>query len=492
MDARDDRVLLINLPYYEDIFGRSTVKAAVSPTTIIQSLATIAPAVRDLGCDIRILDLNLFANPAAEFRRVLEDFRPGFIGFTFTTAIFHLATRYAVAARELIPSIKIIAGGPHANVLPEEVLTRAPFDIVVRGEGDFALAEIVSGQDLEKIPGLCFRSGDQIVYNAPRPNVPNLDLLPLPAIDLYDVDKYRHPQFIARRNPVASMETSRGCYGACKFCTSRLTKFRVKSVDRVVSEMEYALSLGFREIHLVDDMFTADIKRVKAICREIIDRRLDISWYPRGGIRVDHVDLEMFHMMKAAGVWSVAFGIESGNQQILDRIGKRITLDQVRHAIRLAKQAKLSVDGYFMLGHPGETEETIKQTIRFSTTLGLDYAKYAINIPLPGTPQFDEWEREGVIKTRDWTKYTFSTPPSEVYDHPTVDWKVIDKYYRVAPRKFYLRPTYMLRRAVKDARSGHILNNLRTLLKSLPQWTNLHLAGSQRGARTSRGGYGTP
>jgi radical SAM superfamily enzyme YgiQ (UPF0313 family) len=466
-----DHVLLVNLPYYEDIFGRSTVKAAVSPTTIVMSLSTIASAVRMQGQKIKILDLNLAADPPAEFRRELEDFRPGFIGFTFTTAIFHLAQRYAVAAREIMPDTKIIGGGPHATVLPEEVLTRAPFDIVIRGEGDFALAEIVSGKPLETIPGASYKTGDGIVHNPSRPNIPQLDALPYPALDLYDVQRYRHPRFMARQNPVASMESSRGCYGACRFCSSRVTKFRVKSVNRVVEEMQYILSLGFREIHLVDDMFTADIKRVKAICQAIIDNRLKISWYPRGGIRVDHVDREMFHLMKAAGVWRVAYGIESGNQKILTGIGKGITLEQIRRAIKLAKNAGLSVDGYFMLGHPGETEETIRETIAFSTSLDLDYAKYAINIPLPGTPQFTDWERAGVIKTHDWTKYTFSTSPREIYDHPTVSWEVIEKYYRLAPRKFYFRPTYIAKRALDDLKTGSLFGNAKTLIKSIPQWT---------------------
>ncbi|HEU4712561.1 MAG TPA: radical SAM protein [Pyrinomonadaceae bacterium] len=487
MQVLPNRVLLINLPYYEDIFGRSTVKAAVSPSTIIMSLATIASAVREAGLEVHILDLNISKNASRSFSEKLIEFRPGYIGFTFTTAIFHIAKRYASMARDLLPHITVIGGGPHSTVLPEEVLRCGPFDMVLRGEGDFALCEIVTGSDLSSIPGVSFRIGEDIVHNPARPNIPNLDSLPLPALDLYDVQRYRHPNFIARRNPVASMETSRGCYGACKFCSSRLTKFRVKSVDRVIAEMEFILSLGFREIHLVDDMFTADIKRVKKICQAIIDSRLDISWYPRGGIRVDHVDQEMFHMMKRAGVWSVAYGIESGNQQILDNIEKRITLDQIRHAIRLAKNAGLSVDGYFMLGHPGETEATIKDTIKFSTSLGLDYAKYAINIPLPGTPQFDIWEKQGVIKTRDWTKYTFSTPPSEIYDHPTVDWRIIEKYYRQGPRKFYLRPSYVLRRVIKDARSGRIFANTRTLLKSLPQWTNFHLPRRQKSLRAREG-----
>ena len=482
MEPRLDHTLLVNLPYYEDIFGRATVKYAVSPTTIIMSFATVAPAVRELGCTVKIVDLNLTGNAATAFRNVLEEFRPAFIGFTFTTAIFHLAQRYAKAAKEILPGVTIVAGGPHANVLPEEVLNRTEIDLVVQGEGDQALAEIVSGKDRDKIPGLVYRQDGKIIRNPPRPNIPRLDMLPYPALDLYDVQRYRAPRFMARRSPVASMETSRGCYGACKFCSSRITKFRVKSVDRVLQEMEYILSLGFNEIHLVDDMFTADIKRVKAICRAIIENKMDISWYPRGGIRVDHVDQEMFHLMKEAGVWNVAFGIESGNQEILNNIRKDITRDEIRNAIKLAKKAKLGTDGYFMLGHPGETEETIKETIGFATSLDLDFAKFTINIPLPGTPQFDEWERDGVIKTRDWAKYTFHTPPSEIYEHPTVDWRTIEKYYRLAPRRFYLRPRYIVKRVLKDFKSGSLAGNVKTFLKSLPQWTNWDLAGLGRRA----------
>lgn len=477
MKSKAGRVLLVNLPYYEDIFGRSTVKAAVSPTTIIMSLAAIAPEVRLQGHTVRILDLNLSKEPLRRFRETLEEFQPSFIGFTFTTAIFYLAHRYASAARAVCPATTIVGGGPHASILPEEVLTRAPFDIVVRGEGDFALAEIVRGENIEKILGVSYVRGSEVFHNPDRPNIRDLDSIPLPALDLYDVSKYRHPRFIAKHSPVTSIETSRGCYGACHFCSSRLTKFRVKSVGRVIEEMTYAQSLGFREVHLVDDMFTADVRRVKAICQAIIDSRMKISWYPRGGIRVDHVDQEMFHMMKASGVWGVAFGIESGNQGILDRIGKRITLEQVRSAVAMARKAGLTVDGYFMIGHPGETEQTIRETVRFSTSIGLDYAKYTINIPLPGTPQFDRWSREGVIKTYDWTKYTFSTPPSDIYTHPTVDWQTIAKYYRSAPRAFYLRPSYILRKTLKDIRSGDFLANFMTFVKCLPQWSNVNLAG---------------
>lgn len=473
MTLNEKHVLLVNPPYFEHVFGKSAIRGAVAPGTIILSLAAVAPAVRNLGFKVRLLDLNLEPDPKARYICELAEFRPAYIGFTFTTSIFHIAKEYAAIAREIFPDVRLVCGGNHASMMPEEVLNQTDFDVVVRGEGDFTLAEIVSGSRYEEIPGISYKTDGAIASTPPRPMIFDLDRIPFPALDLYEAQYYRHPRFMARRNPVAYMETSRGCYGACNFCNARRTKLRRKSVDRVIEEMKFVLSLGFREIHLADDLFTADLKRVKEICRAIIRNKMDISWYPRAGIRVDHVDKELFELMKRAGVWSVPFGIESGNEQILKRIGKNITLDDVRHAVGLANSVGLNTEGYFMVGHPDETEETMKQTIKFATSIGLTYAKFTISTPLPGTPLFEEWDRAGVIKTKDWSKYNFHTPPKELYSHPNLDWSVIDRYYKLGMKKFYFRPTYMLKRGFKDLLSGQLAPNLKVLIKSLPNWRPL-------------------
>ncbi|HEU4712560.1 MAG TPA: radical SAM protein [Pyrinomonadaceae bacterium] len=473
MKLFDDRVLLVNPPYFEHVFGRSVIRGAVSPGTIVMSLATVAPAVRQAGQTVRLLDLNLEPQPEARFIAELQQFRPRYLGFTFTTSIFHIAKHYAAMTRRLAPEATLICGGHHASLMPQDVLRDSEFDVVVRGEGDFTLAEIVSGKPLHEIQGITFKEDGVVHSTSPRPLIADLDSIPFPALDLYEAPRYCHPRFMARRNPVAYMETSRGCYGACNFCNARRTKLRRKSVDRVLEEMKFILSLGFNEIHLADDLFTADLKRVKEICRKIIQQRLDISWYPRAGVRVDHVDKELFELMKRAGVWSVPFGIESGNEQILKRIGKNTTLPQIREAVRLARAAGLTTEGYFMIGHPDETIDTIKQTISFSQSLGLDYAKFTINTPLPGTPLFDEWDRAGVIKTKDWSKYNFHTPPKELYDHPNLDWTEIDEYYRKAMRSFYFRPSYMVQRGTKALAAGELWSNLTVLLNSLRHWVNI-------------------
>jgi anaerobic magnesium-protoporphyrin IX monomethyl ester cyclase len=463
------RVLLVNPPYLKHVFGKATIRGAVSPGTIILSLAAVAPSVRQKGGAVRLLDLNLEPRPVELFMKVLEEFRPHDIAFTFTTSIFHIAQRYAAIARQALPDARLVCGGHHASLMPDEVLKDSEFDVVVCGEGDFTLGEMLD-TDLANIPGLVYKNRGGIVRNRPRPMIADLDQIPFPALDLYDVPKYRHPRFMARRNPVAYMETSRGCYGACNFCNARRTKLRRKSVTRVIEEMKYVLSLGFREIHLADDLFTADLKRVKQICEAIITSGLDVSWYPRAGIRVDHVDRELFDLMKRAGVWSVPFGIESGNEAILKRIGKNITLDQVRNAVRLARDAGLTTEGYFMIGHPDETEATIQETMRFSQSLGLDYAKFTFNTPLPGTPLFEEWDRTGVLKTKDWSKFNFHTPPRELYEHPNLSWTTLDRYYRMAMRRFYFRPSYIARRVTRDLVARELWSDVKVLARSLPYW----------------------
>lgn len=459
------RVLMAVLPYYWQIFGDSMVRAAVSEGYMVLSVGVLAGAVRAAGHDARIVDLNLVKDPKDHFVRLLNEYRPNFVGITFTTPLVRLAAAHAAMVKEHLPDCVTVCGGPHPSIMTEEVLNETAFDVVVRGEGDHSFVELVNGVPWETIDGIAFRRDGGCVINKPLPIFWELDQLAMPAYDLYEVHRYNHPRVVARRNPVAALETSRGCYGGCTFCNSRRTKFRVKSAERIVAEMEYAKSLGYQEIHLVDDMFTADMKRAKGVCRYIIDRKLDISWYPRGGLRVDRVDDEIFPLMKRAGVWHVPFGIESGHQGVLDKTLKEITLDQVRRAISLAHKAGLETEGYFMFGLEGETEESMKETIKFSLSLDLDYAKYAITIPLPGTPLFDSWMRQGAINTRDWAKYTFSTPPHEIYTHPTLDSTLIHKYYRMAPRKFYLRPSYVTRRFVRGLKTGQLLDDIRTFFR---------------------------
>ena len=240
----------------------------------------------------------------------------------------------------------------------------------------------------------------------------------------------------------------------------------MKSPGRVVDEMERMLSLGFREIHIIDDIFTADMKRAYAICEEILRRNLDFPWYPRGGIRVDRVSPELLRIMKKAGCYRIPFGIESGSQRILDIAKKKITIEQAETAVKMAKSADMETECYFMIGLPNETEEEIKKSLALAIKLNPDYVKFAITVPLPGTPMFAEMEKNGQIKTRDWEKYNFSISPRELYNHDTLSWEVINKYYNQAHRKFYFRISYVLRMIGHTLRNGTFFSHIKAFMQT--------------------------
>ncbi len=467
MARNRQKVLLIVLPYYDRIFGESAVKVAVSKGTIMLGLAAVGAQLRKIGAEVRILDLNIEKEPLVVLNKHLQTFCPQYVGISLTTPIFKIAKAYAKIIKDKLKDVILIAGGPHPSVLPEDFLRETAFDIVVRGEGEKTISELFENMNISFVKGISYKMSGVVVSSAEQKVIDHLDDLEFPALDLFDTKKYNHPKIVARRNPVASMETSRGCFGKCSFCNKSIfgARYRVKSPQRVIDEMEYILSLGFKEIHIVDDLFTGDLNRAKEICRKLIAKGLNLSWYPRGGVRIDRLDKELIKLMKRAGCYRIPLGIESGDQAILDRINKNITVGQIENIVNMLKQEGMEVEGYFMLGLPGETSDTLEKTLRFSLSLKLDYVKYAITVPLPGTPLFDDWNANGLIKTYDWEKYNFAIPPGELYCHPSVGWQTIYKYYKLAPRKFYLRPSFVLRRFFESIRKGSLFEDLSAVME---------------------------
>jgi len=248
------------------------------------------------------------------------------------------------------------------------------------------------------------------------------------------------------------METSRGCVFGCTYCNKTVfgRTFRAKSAPRVLDEMEYMLEQGFAEIHIMDDGFTTDLKRAKAICDLIVERGLQFPWALHNGIRVDRVDQEFLEKARKAGCYVVTFGIETGDPEILKRIQKGTTLDQARQAIQWAKEAGLETLTYFMIGLPGETEESMKRTIDFALELDATYSKVSILLPLPGTPLFQEFQEKGYLKSKEWAFYN-QHDPSQVYEHPNLSWDKILHYYNLFYRRYYLRPSFICRRLKKNA-----------------------------------------
>ena len=453
------KILLVNLGFEK--FYEKTNIVGVAPTAPPLSLACLAGSLNTQGFKAEVFDFNIYedADLVDTFRR----FDPDYMGITFVTPLIQEANRISQLAKTLKPTVTVMAGGPHCSSFPESTLNETSFDVVAVGEGDFTVCEIVEGKDYADIDGIAYRKDGRVQVNPRRPFIKDLDALALPDYSVFELDKYHIAPAIARGNPVAWVETSRGCVYDCVFCNKNCfgKTFRVKSPERVVDEFQRVIDYGFKEIYLADDGFTTNMTRAKKVCDLLIERNIKIDWSTLNGIRADRVDLELLQKMKKAGCYRIYMGIESGNQEVLDTIKKGTTLEHLENAVRWGKQAGLEVVGYFMLGLPGDTEETMQQTINFAKKLDLDLAKASITIPLPATEMYNDLDKASRIKTYDWTKYKFHSVPSTIYDHQTLPWPVIERYYKKFYRQVYMRPSVVAKNLKKSIKKGTLLSDLK-------------------------------
>lgn len=457
-----EKVLLVNLGFEK--FYEKTIIRGVAPTAPPLSLACLAGSLVSRDIHVEVFDFNIYED--ADFADVFQKLKPDYVGITFVTPLIKEADRVSQMVKGMNPKTIVMAGGPHCSSFPEATLKETSFDLVVVGEGDFTICEIIEGRDYDDIDGLAYRSNGEIRVNPRKPFIKDLDVLAMPNYGVFELDKYKIAPAIARHNPVAWVETSRGCVYDCVFCNKNCfgKTFRVKSPERVVDEFKRVIDYGFKEIYLADDGFTTHMTRAKKVCDLLIENKIKIDWCTLNGIRADRVDLELLQKMKRAGCYRIYLGIESGNQSVLDTIKKGTTLQHLENAVTWAKQAGLEVAGYFMLGLPGDTEETMQQTIDFAKKLDLDLAKASVTIPLPATEMFNDLDKESLIKTYDWTKYKFHSIPSIVYDHQTLSWSIIEKYYKKFYRQVYLRPNVVGKKVIKSAKNKTLLSDIKLAL----------------------------
>jgi anaerobic magnesium-protoporphyrin IX monomethyl ester cyclase len=466
------KILLINPPGTRRVYLETNVSAG-TPILPPLNLATIAGALTEAGHEVQALDLDLAdvsGEPVQELlNRKLLDYAPHICGLTSITPTWHEMTRLAKRVKERLPAAAVVCGGVHPTLFPEDTLAAGAVDFVVRGEGDFAINELLDAGSPADVPGAVFMKEGRAERSKPRPLIDNLDSLPFPAWELFDVRRYRMSHLTERRRPGGYIETSRGCPFGCIYCDKSIfgRRFRAKSPERVVAEIEVMLDKhGFREIHVVDDGFTTDLDRAKAICRLIISRGLKIGFNLFNGIRADRLDDELCGLMKRAGCWQVAFGVESGSDRVLESVSKGLAKDDIRRAVALCKKHGLETFGFFMIGFPEDTADTIRETITFAVELDMTISKYDIAVPLPGTQMHELLESKNLIKTRDWSRYIFHRTDTPLFEHPNLSWEEIDRLYYLAYRKTYLRARYIFNRFIHGVRTGGLWYNIVYLLRS--------------------------
>ncbi len=448
----------------EEIFSSKTASSQINYWQPVGTLS-VAAFLRNAGHDVRFIN-GAFLTHEQVLARIVE-FGPRFIGIYSTTFGWNKAKRTAADLKKLISECFICAGGPYPIAVRERSLLEAGLavDAVVTGEGEQTALEMISrlesGGDLHGVPGVVFRQGARIIANPPRPLITDLDSLPFPARDLLgDAERYVPPPGTYRQKPVAVMITSRGCNRHCIYCfqmdKDRKSGIRYRSVENVMQEVELLVRQGYREIKFLDDTFAADYNRAMQIAGEMKKRRLPITWF--ASACVNQVDRPLLQAFRDAGCWAVLFGAESGVQKNLDTIRKGTTPEQIRSAVRAAQSVGLKVSTPFMFGIPGETFEEGLETIEFAVRLNPDMANFHAITPFPGTYLYDNLERYGTISS-DLSDYTYQ---GAAFIPRTMTREDIQKLRQIAFRKFYLRPSFMVRKLL----DLHSISDVKVALKS--------------------------
>ena len=440
------RVLLINPPYNIPIETRA------SPPLGLAYLVAISER---RGDEVRVWDGEVDPEP---LEKILEEFRPEVVGITATTVQIKMAWKTAERVKKAL-NVPVVLGGVHPTLMPEESISHPAVDVVVRGEGEETWEELTSSLEkgfdpeaLRQIRGLTFRTpSGEIISTPDRPIIMDLDSLPFPSYRPFKMHLYTNLQPTIDHLPRGRsfpIMTSRGCPYRCSYCSQiSPRRWRMRSPENVLAEWRWLVrDMGALEIGVLDDTFNVDRERVIRICDLLIREKLNhVPWIMINGIRANLVDKELLRKMREAGCIRVAFGVESGDQRILDEvIHKQLTLEQVRNAFKWAKEVGLETIGFFIIGLPGETEETMEKTIRFAIELDPLVANFSIATPFPGTEMYEVVRREGKLLIKDWDDFAFFEGKAH-FEMPGMPAELVEKKWREAYRRFYLRPKRVLK-----------------------------------------------
>jgi radical SAM superfamily enzyme YgiQ (UPF0313 family) len=473
------RTVLVNPPHtLKERYGGMRAAGNTMPAL---GLLQLAAGLKKAGGAVHVVDA-----PARGlgFDRALRELLardPAVVGMTAFTPSVANAARLAAMIRNARPGLPIILGGPHVSAVPEETVRRFPvFTAGVIGEGDERVTEVSrriaqGDNDLSGIPGLVINQGGSsrapktgasgnegdIIRTPGEPAlVQDLDSLPFPAWDLAPgfPSAYSPAAHTYRRLPAATMFTTRGCPEQCAFCDRSVfgNAVRAHSAEYVVEQMALlADRFGVRDITIYDDAFPLLKPRLMRICELIRKRGLDLTWSCNS--RAGLADPEVLKAMKAAGCWQIGYGIESGDQGILDRIKKRLRLEEIERAVRITEEAGIRTKGFFMIGHPGETPGTILRTIEFAKRLPLSDYQTCFFTPFPGTSARAEAGKWGTLEN-DWSRMNLLYPvfvPTGL-TREELAWRAARSY-----REFYLRPRILLRYLAEARNPGRALKILR-------------------------------
>ncbi len=444
------KILLVNPP--------SEFKTPILPL----GLASIAAYLKQKNKNIDVSALDAWAEKIdfLKLKEKISESKADIVGIYMVSPRYDEAKTTIEICREALPNSLIIAGGPHPSAVPVLTIQEIPqLDACVIGEGEITMSEIASGLPFSEINGLSYREKEEIKTTTARDFIKELDSLPFPERELFPLKKYKtHPPY-GRKNPYFSMITSRGCPFHCAYCSKDVFRqvFRARSPQKVCDEIEYLISKhNCREIHFYDDDFTMDMKRAEKICDEIVKRKIKINWSCT--TRVNLVDENLLKKMKGAGCWLISYGVESGNQQILNSINKGITINQIISAFKLTRKIGISTLAYLMIGLPHETKKSIQETIDLAKKIKPNFVSWGILIVYPGSQFFKSVQDKtyrGKLRTlsrKDNLAGTFFGKGNYVIFEDNLTFEQMREEIKKANKSFYLRPQYIFQ-AIKNIRS---------------------------------------
>lgn len=411
-------------------------------------LCYIASILRNSGHKVLMLDVSLIIESEVTgiMRNMMLNNSIDFVGITATTPQIEEAFDILSIVKEVNKKCLTIVGGPHVSAMPMHVLNNKYVDIIVMGEGEETIADLFSNiNNLKEVNGIGFKSNGSTVINKARPLIKDLNSVPYPAYDLLDMKQYGDV-FLGRGLGVSG---SRGCPYSCSFCSKSVfgNEIRLRSSENFINELiHWKNNYNVQNFFFQDEVFSIDKNRATDICERIIKSNLNIKWLC--STRANLLTKDLMRLMRDAGCINLGIGVESADKKILEHCTKKVTLEDIQRVVKWANELKITCQGFFIIGLPYETKDSIKRTIDFSRKVGFDYVSFSTLIPLPNTKIWDMAERGELIrwKNKDFTAFgKYSDPVIETADLTTEELKY---YFKLAYRKFYFDPKYILRRII--------------------------------------------
>ncbi len=431
------KAIFINpYPYYAEGINEATMYPPLG-------IAYLASVVESMGVKAKIIDANVLQLQNDTVFKQIKKFNPDLVAISVNIVTCRSGIELAKEVKKKLKKL-VILGGPHATAAPENVLVKSKADCIVRQEGEVTIKEIIEKNGkFTDIDGITYMKKGKIITNKDRALITDLDTIPFPAYHLLpELKKYKSK---ARKFPIGSIISSRGCPYACIYCNKSIFgfKFRSRSPKNFVDEVELLVNkYGAKQIDILDDNFTLNIENAEKILDLIIEKKMGIAINLQNGVRADRLTRKLVKKMKQAGVVRAGIGIESGSPRMLKIMKKTLNLSKVIKAIEWFREEDIVVTGFFMIGLPGETEASMRKTIDFAKKANPHIANFSIVVPLPGTELYEMIDKKGgFTKNIDSGLETGFLSSNFYYRFDNLAPETILKYQRMAYSEFYFRPS---------------------------------------------------